>query len=294
VSNAARAWLMACRPATLTAAVAPVAVGSACAAAAGHFRPGPAAAALAGAMLLQIGANLANDVFDFEKGADGADRLGPTRVVAAGLLPAARVRVGMAAAFALATVVGVYLALVAGSAVVVIGLASIVAAVAYTAGPWPLGYHGLGDLFVLLFFGFVAVCGTAYVQVGAIPPLAWLAALPVGALATCVLVVNNVRDVVSDTRAGKRTLAVRLGRHATELEYGALLAIAYLTPIVMVATRQAGLAALLPLATAPFGIALLRQLRARSGRALNATLAATARLLLGHAVLLTVGLTVGG
>jgi 1,4-dihydroxy-2-naphthoate octaprenyltransferase len=288
-----RAWVLACRPATLTAAVAPVAVGSACAAAAGHFRAGPALAALAGAVLLQIGANLANDVYDFEKGADRADRLGPTRAVAGGLLSAAHVRAGMVIAFLLATIVGVYLAWSAGPAVVVIGVASIAAAVAYTAGPWPLGYHGLGDLFVLAFFGFVAVCGTVFTQIGAVPALAWCAALPVGALATAVLVVNNVRDRETDACAGKRTLAVRFGRRAAEWEYVALLAVAYAVPVLLFATGQARAAVLLPLVTAPFAVALARQLRARSGRALNATLAATARLLLGHAALFAVGLAAG-
>jgi 1,4-dihydroxy-2-naphthoate polyprenyltransferase len=290
VTERARAWVMACRPATLTAAVAPVAVGSACAQAAGRFRPGAALAALLGAALIQIGTNLANDVFDAEKGADGAARLGPTRVVAAGLLGAGEVRAAMVASFALATLVGVYLTWVGGAAVVVVGLASIAAGVAYTAGPWPLGYHGLGDLFVLLFFGFVAVCGTAFVQVGRVPALAWWAAVPVGALATCVLVVNNLRDRETDARAGKRTLAVLLGRRAAIVEYAALAAAAYLVPAALWASGRAGPAVLLPLATAPLAALLLRQLVRRTGRDLNPVLVATARLLLVHALLFALGL----
>src|SRR6185436_13884519 len=170
---------------------------------------------------------LANDVFDAEKGADTAERLGPTRTVQAGLLSASAVRTGMLVVFGAALLVGVYLTSVAGLTVVWIGLSSIAAAVAYTGGPWPLGYHGLGDVFVMAFFGFVAVCGTAFVQMGRVPELAWWASVPVGALATAILVVNNVRDRETDARAGKRTLAVRLGRGGALGEYFALLAAAY-------------------------------------------------------------------
>jgi 1,4-dihydroxy-2-naphthoate octaprenyltransferase len=221
-------WLAAARPRTLVAAVVPVAVGSACAfAAAGELRMGPLVAALTGALFIQIGANLANDVFDAEKGADGPDRLGPTRVVAAGLIPAARVRAAMVGAFASAIACGIYLTWVAGPAIVVIGVASVASGIAYTGGPWPLGYHGLGDVFVMAFFGFVAVCGAAFVQLGAVPAAAWWAAIPVGALATAILVVNNVRDRETDARAGKRTLAVRLGRGGALAEWLLLVAAAY-------------------------------------------------------------------
>src|SRR5262249_40074532 len=191
-----RAWLVAIRPATLVVGVAPVFVGTACAAALGHVAAGPFAAALAGALLLQIGSNLANDVFDHEKGADGADRLGPTRAVASGLLTGAQVRAGMVVVFGLALLCGVYLTAVAppapAPAIALVGLAPIAAAILSPAGPWPLGYHGLGDAFVLLFFGFVAVCGSAFVQLGRVPALAVVAAIPVGALAAAVLVVNNL------------------------------------------------------------------------------------------------------
>src|SRR5262249_10233126 len=191
---------------------APVLVGAACARAAGGLRLGPAAAALAGALLIQIGCNLANDLYDFLRGADGPDRLGPPRALASGLLTAGQLRAGTVASFLLATACGVSLNAVAGAWVVVLGLVSIAAAVAYTGGPYPLGYHGLGDLMVLVFFGFVAVCGTAFVELGRVPALAWWAALPVGALATAVLVVNNLRDRTTDARAGKLTLAVRRRR----------------------------------------------------------------------------------
>jgi len=160
------AWIGAARPRTLPAAVVPVAVGTACVAAVGTIAWGPALAALAGALAIQIGTNFANDVFDAERGADGPDRVGPVRAVAAGLISAAAMKRAMVAAFAVAVGFGIYLVAVAGWPVVAIGIASVVAGIAYTGGPWPLGYHGLGDVFVMIFFGFVAVCGTAYVQLG--------------------------------------------------------------------------------------------------------------------------------
>jgi 1,4-dihydroxy-2-naphthoate polyprenyltransferase len=288
VTGAAGAWILACRPATLTAAIVPVSVGTACALAIGGFRAGPALAALLGAIAIQIGTNLANDVFDAEKGADGPDRLGPTRVVQAGLLAARQVRAGMVAAFGLATLAGIYLVAVAGWPVVAIGVASIAAGVAYTGGPWPLGYHGLGDLFVIVFFGFVAVCGTVFVQAGTIPALAWWAAIPVGAHATAILVVNNLRDRAGDARAGKRTLAVRLGRRGAIAEYALLLAVAYLVPLAL-AIHLGSPWPLAPLATAPWALALVGQLVRRDGAALNPLLGATARLLLVHSLLLALG-----
>ena len=288
--TAIRAWVLASRPATLTAAFVPVAVGTACAVAAGGFRPDTALAALAGAMLIQIGTNFANDVFDYEKGADTDERLGPTRAVASGLLSPRAVRLGMVAAFALATAAGAYLAAVAGWVVVAIGVASVLSGIAYTGGPYPLGYHGLGDVFVMVFFGFVAVCGTAFVQLGRVPESAWLASAAVGSIATAILVVNNLRDRVTDAASGKRTLAVRLGRRGTIAEYVALLAVAYAVPIVLAATELTSAWALLPLASLPLAAALARSVAARDGAALNPVLGRTARLLLLHGVLFAVGI----
>jgi 1,4-dihydroxy-2-naphthoate octaprenyltransferase len=286
-----RAWLLAIRPATLTVALAPVLVGAAVARAAGSLRPAAVAAALAGAILIQIGTNLANDVFDHEKGADGPDRLGPVRVTSAGLLPVASVRAGMIAAFALATVAGAYLAAVAGPAVVAIGALSIVSGVAYTGGPWPLGYHGLGDVFVFVFFGLVAVCGTAFVASGALPPLAFAAAVPIGAIAMAILVVNNVRDRDGDVRAGKRTLAVRFGRAFGVAEYAVLLGAAYAVPIAIAASRARSPWVLAPLVTVPFAWRLARTVATtRDGPTLNACLATTAKLLLAYAVLFAAGI----
>jgi 1,4-dihydroxy-2-naphthoate octaprenyltransferase len=291
--GALRRWAMAARPKTLPAAVTPVLVGTACAHAVGGFRAGPAAAALAGALLLQIGANLANDVFDFERGADTADRVGPTRVVQSGALSAAAVRAGMAVAFGLALLVGVYLAWVAGPVVVAIGLLSIAGAIAYTAGPYPLGYVGLGDPAVMVFFGFVAVCGTTFVQAGQVPALAWWAAVPVGALITAILVVNNLRDIETDARAGKRTLAVRLGRRGALAEYALLLAAAYAVPVGLVAAGRLSASALVPILSAPLAFALWRRVSRATGRALNPALGGTAGLSLVFGVLFALGIVLG-
>jgi 1,4-dihydroxy-2-naphthoate octaprenyltransferase len=284
---------MATRPPTLLAAIVPVAVGTAVAMAEGAYRPGPALAALVGALLLQIGANFANDVFDFEKGADTSERLGPVRAVQAGLLTPASVRRGMFVVFGLALAVGAYLTAVAGWPIVVIGLASILAAVAYTGGPYPLGYHGLGELFVMIFFGFVAVAGTAFVQVGRVPELAYWAAVPVGCLATAILVVNNLRDIATDRPAGKRTLAVRFGERGAVIEYTALVAGAYAVPLVLYLDGRAGPGVLLPFATLLVAIRLVRAVSRERGRALNPLLARTARLLFFQGLLFAAGIAYG-
>lgn len=291
--SSAAAWLLATRPKTLPAAVVPVAVGAACANAQGQLQLWPTLGALAGALLLQIGSNFANDVYDYEKGADTDARLGPLRTVQAGLISAQAMKLGMTAVFVLAILVGVYLFSVAGWAILVIGVASIVSAIAYTGGPYPLGYHGLGDLFVMVFFGFVAVCGTAFVNTGGVPLSAWLSSVPVGALATAILVVNNVRDYETDRLVGKRTLVVRLGPRAGIAEYALLLFIAYLTPILLFVSSQALAWVLLPLLTLPVAVQLLRAVAGRSGSSLNLTLAHTAKLLLGFGVLFSAGLAAG-
>jgi 1,4-dihydroxy-2-naphthoate octaprenyltransferase len=292
--GSARAWLMAVRPATLGAAAVPVFVGTACASVTGGVRWLPALAALAGALLLQIGANFANDVFDYEKGADTKERLGPTRTVQAGLLRPRQMRQGMLVVFGLAFLCGVYLTAVAGPAIVVIGLASIASAIAYTGGPYPLGYHGLGDVFVMIFFGFVAVCGTVFVQTATVPSLSVWAAIPVGALATNILVVNNVRDRETDVRAGKRTLAVRFGRRAGLAQYALLLAASYLVPAGLVLFAGRSLSVLLPLLSLPAAILLFRSLTQDHGAALNRTLVGTAKLLVIFGVLFTLGIALSG
>lgn len=225
-------WVLAARPKTLPAAAAPVVVGSALAWRAGGFRLLPALAALAGALLIQVATNLANDYFDFVKGADTVDRVGPTRVTQSGLLAPRAVLGGLVATMALALGVGAYLVSVAGTPVVWIGLASLACAVAYTGGPFPLAYLGLGDLFVMVFFGLVAVGGTVFVQLLELAPGTLWAGAGVGAVSTAILVVNNLRDIGTDARAGKRTMAVRLGVTGSRVEYTLLWSFAVCVPIV--------------------------------------------------------------
>lgn len=286
-------WIGAARLRTLPAAIAPVVVGTAVAHATGRIAWGPAVAALGGAIAIQIGTNFANDVFDAERGADGPERVGPVRAVAAGLISAAAMKRAMIIAFLVACAFGVYLTATVGWPIVAIGVASILCGIAYTGGPFPLGYHGLGDIFVMAFFGFVAVCGTTFVQVGHVPSLAIWASIPVGAIATAIIVVNNVRDRATDVRAGKRTLAVRFGRRFAIAEYAALLVLAYAVPIgLAICARSAWLA--LPLVTVPLAYTRLRNLiDAATGPAHNTLLAATGQLLLVHSVLFAAGLALG-
>lgn len=286
-------WWLAARPKTLLAAATPVWVGSACAAAAGAFRWLPAVAALLGAMLLQVAANFANDVFDYEKGADTEARLGPTRAVAAGWLTPRAMRRGLAVVVALVLLVGAYLVSVAGPVLLLIGVLSIVSAVAYTGGPYPLGYHGLGDVFVLAFFGFVAVAGTVFVQLGHVPSMAWLAAVPVGCLATNILVVNNVRDVETDIAAGKHTLPARFGRNFGVMEYWVLLAVSYALPFLPALGRFSYGAGLLPCLTLPLGLHLAAQVARRRGAALNPVLARTALLMFVFGLLFGLSIWLG-
>jgi 1,4-dihydroxy-2-naphthoate octaprenyltransferase len=285
-----RVWWLAARPRTLHLALAPVALGTALAWSDGRARALPAAAAALGALLLQIGANLANDVFDFEKGADGADRIGPPRVTQLGVLSPAAMRAATAAVFAGAALVGLYLVAVGGWPIALVGALSIGAGLAYSGGPYPLGYHGLGDLAVFLFFGVIAVCGSYYVQALALAPRVVAASLPMGALATAVLVVNNVRDIETDARAGKRTLAVRLGRPAARAEFALLVLGAYALLPVFWIRGTASPWVLLPTASLPWALALIRTVRAaRDGPALNRALAGTARLGLVFALLFAAG-----
>ncbi len=286
----AKIWLGAARPRTLPAAVAPVVVGTACAHAAGQIAWGPAAAALVGSLLLQLAANFSNDLFDAQSGADGPDRIGPVRAVSAGLISPAEMKIATGLTILAALAVGAYLVALHGWPIVAIGVASILAALAYTGGPWPLGYHGLGDVFVMIFFGFIAVAGTAFVQLGAVPPLSLAAGFGVGCLATAILVVNNARDIASDTRAGKRTLAVRLGRRGAILEYFGLLGGAYATAVGLAVWARSPMP-LLPLVTAPLALARARRLvAAADGPAHNQLLAQTAQLMLLYSLLLAIGI----
>lgn len=285
-----RVWWWAARPRTLAVSLGPVAVGSAVAASEGGARLVPALAALGVALLLQIGSNLANDVYDFEKGADTEARIGPPRATQQGWISPTGMRRGMWGVLAAALGAGLYLTWVAGWPVLVVGLVCIAAAVAYTGGPLAYGYRGLGDLMVFVFFGVVAVVGTTYVQTLALSSAALAASLPVGALATAILVVNNLRDVETDRAVGKRTLAVRLGADGARAEYAALLAVAYGSLPLFWGFAGASVWIGLPVLTLPLAVRRLREVYgAARGAELNATLGATAQLGLLFNLLLALG-----
>lgn len=286
-----RAWLLAIRPRTLPAAVAPVLVGTATAWSDGAFALLPGLAALASALLIQIGTNLANDYFDYVKGVDIEGRKGPVRVAQSGLLAMPTLRAGIVVTFAAAAAVGLYLVAVGGFPILVLGIAALLSAVAYTGGPFPIGYHGLGDLFVFVFFGLAGVCGTYYVQALALTPTVVIAGVAVGALTTAILVVNNLRDIDTDRQTGKRTLAVLLGLRATRLEYMCLLILAYAVPVVLWFSGRSAAWVLLPWLTLPLAQRLARTIRhTTAGGPLNKALAGTANLGLAFSALFALGL----
>jgi len=290
-----RIWAMAARPRTLPAAIAPVLVGTAAAQlVVDDVRWGPFAAALAGSILIQIGTNLANDYSDAKRGADTADRLGPVRVSSSGLMAPRRVLYATWIAFAAALAVGIYLATVTGPEILAVGAVSIAAGVLYTGGPRPYGYAGLGELFVFLFFGLVAVNGSYYVQLEELDLLPFLLSIPVGLLSTAILVVNNVRDLDTDARAGKRTLAVRLGRARTRALYAALVAASFALLPLGLWLGDGPAEGLIALAAAPLALKPARAVRTRTdGPALNGALAGTGMLLAAFSVLLAAGLLLG-
>jgi 1,4-dihydroxy-2-naphthoate polyprenyltransferase len=286
-------WLMAARPRTLPAAVAPVLVGTALAATEGTFKVLTFIAAMLGALFIQVGTNLSNDYSDARRGADTEDRLGPVRVTAGGLVPPRQVLVATYVAFGLAVVAGAYLIATAGWQLLLVGAASILAGVLYTGGPRPYGYEGLGEVFVFLFFGLVAVTGSYFAQVEELTWEAFVLAVPVGLLASAILVVNNVRDLETDRRAGKRTLAVRLGRSRARGLYAAMVYVAFLCAPLPWLLGSDDLSAwlLLSWAALPLAVPVVRIVRSRSdGPSLNGALARTGMLQLVFCALLSAGI----
>ena len=290
-------WLLAARPKTLTASLAPVLVGTGLAL---GFSPVPvrpwlAVVALLSATCIQIGTNLVNDAADFEKGADTAERLGPTRVTQSGLLQPRHVMLAAAAFFAAATLLGIPLVVAGGLPILVIGLLSVLGGYAYTAGPFPLAYLGLGEVFVVLFFGFAAVKGMAYVLAGTgLSPWAELASLQVGLQSATLLAVNNLRDIEGDRKAGKLTLAARWGLHFGRIEVTVLVVVPFLIGLLWWFAGRP-LAAMLPLITAPVGLRLIQGVRRElPSRRFNVFLAQSAMLQLLFCTLLAIGLAVGG
>jgi 1,4-dihydroxy-2-naphthoate polyprenyltransferase len=289
-----RIWLLASRPATLPAAIVPVLVGSA-AAVHGSFvlHERTLIATLLAALLIQIGSNFANDVFDFRRGADNAERLGPQRVTQGGLVSARQVLLATYVTFGLALVVGLYLITIGGWPILLIGVLCLLAGLGYTGGPWPFGYHGLGDLVCFIFFGVLAVLGSAYLQTSTITSLDVWASIPVGCLVTAILIVNNLRDIDTDRRVGKLTLAVRLGRRGTRFEYTLCVAIAY---AVVVGIGLAGMVGgwwWLPLLSLPLAVWLIRFVVRTTGRPLNNALKRTGQLHLLFGLLFAAALWLG-
>jgi 1,4-dihydroxy-2-naphthoate octaprenyltransferase len=286
-----RIWLMAARPRTLPAAIAPVLVGTALAGFAHVFHPLRFLAALLGALFIQVGTNLSNDYSDARRGADAEDRLGPVRVTAGGLVPPRQVLIATYVTFGLAVLAGVYLIVVAGWQLLIVGAASILAGVAYTGGPRPYGYEGLGEAFVFLFFGIVAVAGSFFVQVKHLDWEAFALAVPVGLLAAAILVVNNVRDIDSDRRAAKRTLAVKLGRERTRNLFAVIVYLAYVLAPVTWVFGPTSAWVMLPWLTLPLAAGVVRIVRSRTdGPSLNGALARSGMLQLAFCVLLSAGL----
>jgi 1,4-dihydroxy-2-naphthoate octaprenyltransferase len=285
-----RIWVMAARVRTLPAGIAPVLVGTALAGHDGTFHPLRFVACVVGAVFIQIGTNLSNDYSDARRGADAEDRLGPVRVTAGGLAPPRQVLAATWLAFAVAVLAGAYLVATAGWILLAVGAASILAGVLYTGGPRPYGYEGLGEVFVFLFFGVVAVTGTYYAQVEHLRAVAFVLAVPVGLIAAAILVVNNVRDLETDRRAGKRTLAVRLGRERTRTLYAAMLAAAFVVAPLPWPFGPLAAWLLLPWLAAPLAVKLVGIVRGRTdGPALNGALARTGLLQLVFCLLLGAG-----
>jgi 1,4-dihydroxy-2-naphthoate octaprenyltransferase len=290
-----RIWLMAARPRTLPAAIAPVLVGTAGAIeVAGELpRVGAFFAALIGSIFIQIGTNLANDYSDAKRGADTVDRLGPVRVTAAGLVAPRSVLVATWVAFGVAVACGIYLASVAGPVIIAVGVASILAGVLYTGGPRPYGYAGLGELFVFLFFGLVAVNGSYYVQLEELDWFPFGLSVSIGCLATAILVVNNIRDIETDRRAGKRTVAVRIGRDATRRLYLALVGVAYLTLLITLLANDGPWWAALGFLSLPLVVPAARPVLTRvDGPSLNQALAKTGALLAAFSLTVSAGLVI--
>lgn len=289
--SAVQAWLLAIRPKTLPAGAVPVVLASALAAADGRFRPVPAFVALVCALGIQVATNFINEIYDFRKGADTSERLGPTRTVAAGIITE-RTMIRVSAILMISVfVLGLYLVFIGGWPILLIGVLSLLFAWAYTGGPFPIAYSGLGDIFVFIFFGLVAVGGAYYVQALALPPSVLVAAAAPGAFSVNILLVNNIRDIDTDRKVGKMTLPARIGAPAARLLYVCLTVLAYGVPFVMVSSGYSPWC-LLSLLSLPIAIGMVRKLYGSEGRELNLVLAGTGKVLTVHGILFSAGLII--
>ena len=285
-------WFLAIRPKTLPASAAPVIVGTACAFGDNGFALLPALVALVGALLLQVAVNLANDYFDDKHGIDSDKRLGPIRVTQSGLIPPRRVLAAMVLCLVLATLAGLYLVMRGGLPILVIGLLCILSTLAYSGGPCPIASNGLGEIFAFVFFGPVAVCGTYYVQTLSMGPRPFIAAIPPGLLVAAIMNVNNLRDIPTDTVAGKRTLAVRLGRGRSSVLCGLLILTPFFMLPLLYLTGLMNAAGFIALAAFPMTFSLIKDLFYIQGTSLNDTLAAVAKLSVIFSLLFSIGLAV--
>jgi 1,4-dihydroxy-2-naphthoate octaprenyltransferase len=288
--NITNSWILAARPKTLLAAVVPVLVGSALAISIGKFFLPYSIFALLCSILIQIGTNFTNDLYDFLKGADNNKRKGPTRVLVSGLITAKEMKFAIVFVFGLAFLLGLYLVYSAGILILWVGIISIIAGIIYTAGPFPLAYNGLGDLFVFLFFGVVGTMGTFYVHTQQISMLSLLVSIPVGALTTNILIVNNYRDIEEDREANKKTLAVLLGQVFTRWQFILLLILCYFVSFVLHLYFNYGLWIFLPYITLPITFILIKMIFTFKGEELNKTLELTAKFAGIYGLLFSIGL----
>ena len=289
-SNKFRSWILAARPKTLPAAVVPVLLGTAVAISDNKFQPLAAFIALICSVLIQVGTNFVNDLYDYLKGSDKKDRVGPARVLASGLISVKEMKLGISLCFGVTFFLGLYLVYLGGMIILLIGILSIFFGYAYTAGPYPLSYNGLGDVFVFVFFGFVGTIGTYYVQALDVSWVAVLVSIPAGALITNILVVNNYRDIEEDRVNNKKTLAVLFGKRYSRFQYYSSLIISYAVPIIIYFNYKQSILILLPLITLPLALRLVKMMLTYKGNQLNETLALTAKFSALFAILLSIGI----
>ena len=289
-SNKFRSWILAARPKTLPAAVVPVLLGTAVAISDNKFQPLAAFIALICSVLIQVGTNFVNDLYDYLKGSDKKDRVGPARVLASGLISVKEMKLGIFLCFGFTFFLGLYLVYLGGMIILLIGILSIFFGYAYTAGPYPLSYNGLGDVFVFVFFGFVGTIGTYYVQALDVSWVAVLVSIPAGALITNILVVNNYRDIEEDRVNNKKTLAVLFGKRYSRFQYYSSLIISYAVPIIIYFNYKQSILILLPLITLPLALRLVKMMLTYKGNQLNETLALTAKFSALFAILLSIGI----
>ncbi|MDT3697273.1 MAG: 1,4-dihydroxy-2-naphthoate polyprenyltransferase [Ignavibacterium sp.] len=288
-----QSWILASRPRTLPAAFVPVIVGSSLAYNQGKFYPIYSLIALICSILIQIGTNFTNDLYDHLKGSDTKERKGPQRVLAAGLITVKEMEIGIVIIFSLAFLFGLYLVYSAGIVILLIGILSIIFGLAYTAGPFPLAYNGLGDIFVFIFFGIIGTMGTYYLHLKEFTALALITSLPVGALVTNILIVNNYRDIEEDKKAGKNTLAVLLGKEFSRFEYIFFILLSFFIPFLLYSKYNFGLLIFLPYTTLPIAIMLVKMLFAFNGTQLNKTLELTAKFSALFGFLFSAGIILG-